>query len=288
MKQMLKNIALRGVLVLGLATAASSPANLHAAAPVLPTGDWDCLISGNQQGLAQLRFVADGTIVGLELYVGTRQFKGGGVRNSPSGDNPRDPGAGGATTFTNNFGGARIAGNWLLTSSGRIIGYLSEFNRMISGTTTNFFTNSYSFRAVTVPGKRIVLSGHGELGSRVFRGIPWTNGPSISGRYGVIGRAGGFLFSEIFDLTPDVNPANFNRYDVVGTSGLASFSGSVIYSNQKRMAFETIGPAGDGFEIRTLLGRWNAVKGIGTIVGTSSAHSNETMRVEGIYVAPVE
>src|SRR6185295_8115974 len=86
-------------------------------------------------------------------------------------------------TVTNFFGGANIDGMWSFDAAGKVIGFLNHGSRVVTLTTTNAVTNSYSFRATVKGGTnpRMTLVTSGVLGHSTYQGVPLQNLVDISG-----------------------------------------------------------------------------------------------------------
>jgi len=159
------------------------------AAPA-PIGAWDCVVSGNQQGVAHLFFNADGTIGGRVILTFSGKSTGVFTNNG--------------ITLTNIFGGARLEGRWSYaspTATNRIVGFINGISGL-AGTTTAV-TNGISFSG-TAKGSRLTLATSGYSGQMTFRGIPLQETNRLTGTsYGTGLKQGApGPFTEVFDLAP--------------------------------------------------------------------------------------
>jgi hypothetical protein len=155
-----------------------------------PVGAWDCVLSGQEKGVAHLFINADGTLSGRAIFT----FSGkttGSFTNS------------GGITFTNTFGGARLEGRWSYASptvTSRILGFINGVSGLAG--TTMLITNGLSFSGAA-RGSRLTLQAWGSPGRVLFRGIPLESTNDLSGAYFATIRKQGALspIVETFDLS---------------------------------------------------------------------------------------
>jgi hypothetical protein len=143
-------------------------------------------------------------------------LRGGDGKRAPSDDaEDTDPPA--PAEVANFYGAATVDGLWSFDISGRLIGFLNLGSFVITSTSTNATTNSFSFRGRARGGSRprLTMMVEGVLGRSTYRGVPLTTLTDISGDYRVTGRRGNNSVVELFTLTA----AGMNNYLVSG-SGL--------------------------------------------------------------------
>jgi hypothetical protein len=117
-------------------------------------------------------------------------------------------------------------------------------------------TNSANFVGTVLPGKRLLLAANTSLGKVLFRGVPATVLPDISGAWSGIKRAHGVSSLEFFQL---LEPDSLNGvYLVDGMGADYSYHGAAIVSSQKKIAFAA-GIAGglNDMDVRATLGSFN-------------------------------
>src|ERR1700722_19468022 len=128
--------------LIGLAVVTLLPLITTAAAPIPPSPVgpvWDCVLSGNRKGAAQLEFFNDGTFFVHEVIVPNQlKVPSDSGRGGP-GTGTRD-GSGGTTT--NNIPGPQIFGSettnglWFFDIKGRTIGFFVELSQEENCVTT--------------------------------------------------------------------------------------------------------------------------------------------------------
>ena len=161
-----------------------------------PIGEWDCVLSGNEQGVAHLFFSPEGTL-------GGRGFITGRVIYTYSG---RTTGVftNSGVIYTNIVGGADVEGNWSFaspTTTNRIVGF-GNLLSTIAGSTQRI-TNALSFNG-SARASRLTLLSRGNPGQVTFRGVPLQPTNVLTGSYYATGRKQGAPapFVEAFDLSP--------------------------------------------------------------------------------------
>jgi hypothetical protein len=147
-KTIMSGAGLRAAL-LAAGVLAGALAGVAQAQPVSPTGNWDFVISGAEQGVGFLTFNGDNTLGGWEVVT----FRPHNTISTPEiGRN----GGGSTTTTTSSsfffFGFTPVTGNWSVATSGQILGFLTE------GDATGVSGSQFSFRGHTRAGKSLVLS----------------------------------------------------------------------------------------------------------------------------------
>ena len=153
-------------------------------------GNWDCVLSGNQQGVAHLFFDPSGSLSGRALF--TFSGKSTGVFTNRG------------VVFTNFFGGARLHGQWSYespTRTNRVVGFINAVSSRAGSTA--FITNGLSFRG-TVRGSKMTLLALGDPGKVTLRGIPLMSTNDLSGNYYATGQKRGYPgpFAEVFNMAP--------------------------------------------------------------------------------------
>jgi hypothetical protein len=198
-----------------------------------PEGTWDLVLSGSQRGVAQITFLPDQTLFGLEIVTDKpRSSSAGGSANPRGGEEDgsrEENGTSGSSTNLGSsiYGRVGLSGIWTFDNRLRIIGL------MIEDGGTNHFTNGLSFRAVVRPGA-ITMTAVREGRSITYRGVPLQPLPDLSGNYYGIGKKAGLPFTELFTLAPG---SLMNEYNVGGVGPNYFFTGSVMVSAKKQFAF---------------------------------------------------
>ncbi len=273
------------------------------APPPSPVGTWDCALGGNQVGLAIIRFDADFTFSGIQI-----------VRPNPAVRAPKpdvDPRAGGGgtgrdgttttdgsstgATPTNFVGGTSMSGLWGYDTAGKVIGLLDQITetvQLVQKMITNvvdgtnmvititvpevvFETNSVSFRAVAVPGKRLTMTAFLPGSQNSYRGLPSVPLPDLSGDLFGSGMKNKLQFFEFFSASPAGNFPNY--YDLEGVGAGYSFTGFAIVSRHKRIAVFTA--ALPGAVVATHSGPFNLTTLRGNLNGRDSNGKNYSYRV---------
>jgi len=161
-----------------------------------PIGQWDCVLSGKEQGVAHLFFYPTGTLAGRGTITGRVLYTYSG-RTTGIFTN-------GGVLYTNIFGGAELEGNWSYaspTTTNRIVGFINLLSTQAGS--TQRITNALSFNG-TARASRLTLLSRGHPGQVTFRGIPLQGTNDLSGSYYATGRKQGAPapFVEAFDLSP--------------------------------------------------------------------------------------
>ena len=176
-----------------------------------PVGEWDCVLSGNEQGVAHLFFSPEGTLGGRGTIIGRMFFTYSG-RTTGIFTNR-------SVVYTNIVGGADLEGYWSYsspTTTNRIVGFIDLL--FAEAGTTRRVTNAFSFSG-TAKSSRLTLLGRGYAGQVTFRGIPLQSTNGLAGTYYGTGRKLGTPapFVELFDLSP------VQEIEVVPTTVVAPF-----------------------------------------------------------------
>lgn len=236
-----------------------------AAQPALkwPTGAWDVVVGGDEQGTAYLEFSSDFRLRGTEIitHMDPEALISGTDSTAPK-------------LFY--YGRFPIEGSWGFDNTGRVIGFFKQ------GGDKNYNTASrgVSFTAVVTPGVKLTLTAvHGGPNPDdmlppfspplkcVYVGIPLAKPKiSINGSWQGIGAVRPitdvpYRFTEFFKLTsidsalksdpnyfanhPEVarysylagTPATFNFYLMTATAANYTSDGLAFLSNQKRISF---------------------------------------------------
>jgi len=288
-----------------------------------PVGQWDCVLSGKEQGVAHLFFNPDGALSGRAVFTYTGKTTGIFTNSG--------------VVYTNIFGGAALEGNWSYaspTATNRIVGFINLLSTQAGSTMR--ITNALSFNGTT-RASRLTLLSRGYPGLVTFRGIPLQSTNDLSGTYYASGRKQGAPapFVEVFDLTPvpesEVipttvvtsydcsttnstvvtnmdgstittititrqtcqttntvftpvsNPFPENFYDVAGRGPAYEYAGQLLVSRQKYAAFFQGQGSNDRF-ITVYAGPFNPSTGRGSLVGTDGVNRNIKY---SIYHGPV-
>ncbi len=262
-----------------------------------PAGVWDCVMSGVRTGVACLIFSNDFTFSAYEVLVPN----GPKLPSTSSANNSRGPNTGigrapGTSSSDTNTGpaGTPIYGfevttnNWTYDSQGRVFGFFAETAG--GPCTTNFvvvtnldltvttnpvitcasLTNSISFTAKVVPGKRIVMTCSTPSGKVVFRGVPAATLSDYSGNwYGIKRQKQPPVFNELFSMAPSLDfPQVPNLYDVFGMGPGYQYLGRALISSKSRMGFECfIGTDPASASVRAVTGQFNLNRARGTLGG---------------------
>jgi hypothetical protein len=170
---------------------------------------------------------------------------------------------------TNLFGFGDFSGDWEFDSSGQVIGSYTQVveNRGGAGTTnkTSGVTNSVSFRAKVVPGKRLTMTCSAASGKILYKGVALNPLPEINGHWYGSRQQNDRTFVEFFDLLS--SEAVFpNLYELVGAGPSYPMTGVCMRSAQGKIAF--------GIE----QGSTNAVlrTSIGSFGSSSKAYKSKT------------
>ena len=163
---------------------------LTALAQAAPVGQWDCVLSGDEKGVAHLFFNTNFTLEGRAVFTYTGKTTGIFTNKG--------------VTYTNIFGSAQLYGQWSYetpTRTNRIVGFINGVS-LQAGTST-FVTNSLSFQG-SVAASKVNLSAVGYSGHVTLRCIPLLATNDLRGPYyGTVQKKGApSPFTEIFTLTP--------------------------------------------------------------------------------------
>jgi hypothetical protein len=253
-----------------------------------PEGSWDFVLSGNQQGVAQITFLPDHTLTGTEIItVRPSSNSTNGVSDDPRGGfggesrKPAD-GGGSSSAVTNFYGMASLAGTWTFDSAFRVIGVIIE-----SG---GSMTNGISFRANVRPNMRMTMIGTRNGRRITYTGVPLITLPDFSGEYYGQGKVAGQPFTELLTLVPAgglsnpaLLPAGFiNGYDITGIGPAYSTIGAVIISARNRMALVTLSDENTNGVLRSVTGSFRLTKEIGSLKGimeNGDGEKNVSLRV---------
>ena len=152
-----------------------------------PVGQWDCVLSGHERGVAHLYFNADSTLSGRALFTYTGKTTGVFTNRG--------------VVYTNMVGGAFLEGNWSYaspTTTNRIVGFINLLSSQAGS--TEFITNALSFSG-TARASKLTLLGRGSPGQVTFVGIPLQSTNDLRGSYyGTGQRQGAPTFTEVFKL----------------------------------------------------------------------------------------
>src|SRR5262245_11720018 len=184
------NNPFRGIVAFCAGCLLSFMASVTVSGQTPPVGNWDCVLSGDEKGVAQLFFYADYTLEGRALYTYTGKTTGTFTDNK-------------GITYTNIFGGAALHGQWSYTSpkrTDRIVGFINGVS--IQAGTGLRVTNSLSFEGSASTSK-LNLTAIGYAGRVTFRCIPLLPVADLTGAYNATGRKqeAPAPFAEIFSLT---------------------------------------------------------------------------------------
>jgi hypothetical protein len=152
----MKSIPLKSCLCAILAAATLMTIGLLPAvgASLSPVGTWDCVISGNRQGIAYFQFSDDGTFVVTEMIVPNPPPTPPNPSEDRGGEGTGRGESGSTNTFTPSqqiFGSEETNGMWALDPKGRTIGFFEETSAQVSCTvttipySTNNAPSSFSF-----------------------------------------------------------------------------------------------------------------------------------------------
>lgn len=296
----------------GAAAALVAGAAAAVAQTAFPYGDWDCLISERQSGLAVLRFEpGTNTFSGVQIM---RPGYGNGNLMPPS-TNPRFPGGEPTrdgqepvptSSGTNSVfvGATAIQGSWYFDqATNRIIGFLDQVTvryELAEVITTNinaltglpvvltnltytntFFTNSVSFRASGTGGKRLTLTAYLKDGKKnIYRGTPSVAVTNQSGSFYASGKRSGVPYVEFFTLNPNPGYPLPNVYSLDGSGAGYGFTGWAIVSRTGRIALYNQTDR-EPYRITTYLGPYNASLRRGNINGYDDTGKKPSYRLTG-------
>lgn len=247
---------------------AGSTVQTQAAAFDSPVGDWDFSFSGSEKGVAQITFLGDNTLTGFEILAPGKPLSSGTTPESnPRGGtfNDNDPRTGqpNGSSNTNKYvwGGVLIDGYWGFDEKGKVVGAVTF--------TSSASTNGMSFIGTVTAGTRMTLRASDETGGMVYRGVPRTALPDISGDYTATGKKGRSRHTGIFTLSASADP---NIYDVVAHGpGYDGAGFALLTSNNKLGIYYEIGETNPA--IVSLIGSFNATRLKGTVSGTDGTNN---------------
>lgn|GEM_PF-6647527 len=184
-----RNCSLSGALVSSLGWFVMFLPSLLLAAQGPPVGQWDCVLSGHERGVAHLFFNADGTLNGRAMF--TYVGKTSGIFTNRG------------VVYTNIFGAAYLEGNWSYaspTTTNRIVGFINLLSSQAGS--TELMTNAVSFSG-TARAAKLTLLSRGYPGQVTFVGIPLQSTNDLRGSYYGTGQkqGGPGPFTEVFKLT---------------------------------------------------------------------------------------
>ena len=163
--------------------------SLPASALTPPVGQWDCVLSGSERGVAHIFFNADGTLNGRAMF--TYVGKTAGIFTNRG------------VVYTNIIGSAYLEGNWSYaspTTTNRIVGFINLLSSQAGS--TQLITNALSFNGTARTSKLTLLS-RGYPGQVTVVGIPLQSTNDLRGSYYGTGQRQGTPgpFTEVFSLT---------------------------------------------------------------------------------------
>jgi hypothetical protein len=234
-------------------------ANAQAQTLYPPTGTvWDCVLSGGgQKGIAFITFSDDQSFSGYQILAfsppGTPSVDG---RNLGGGVG-RNVELNGNTGGTNLFGFDQFEGPWTYDANGRVIGNFGQVSGGQNDPSAGV-TNTVSFVAKVVPGKRLTLVASTSNGKVTYKGVPYTGTmPSLNGSwYGTKQtKEQSYLEFYTFASVADSNPFQDSHPDLSnypgiyytsdGLGGSYDVVGFSMLSSQKKIAFTFQSYTGD-------------------------------------------
>ena len=232
-----------------------------------PVGVWDFSISGSEKGVARIRFLNDFTLAGYEILMPGKPLTDSSRDTNPrggptSGSDPRTgqpEGGSGTNTFL--YGGAGVDGFWGFDEKGKVVGAVTS--------TSEISTNGMSFVGTVAQGARMTLRAYDDSGRMMWRGVPASALPDISGDCTVTGKKGPSLLTGILSLSPTGIP---NYYDVViHGPGYDGTGKALLTSNNKLGIVYQIGT--NYSSISALSGTFNPTRLKGTVTGTDGTNN---------------
>ena len=244
-----------------------SPVQTTAAAFDSPEGDWDFSFTGSTKGVAQITFLNDFTVSGIEILMPKKAMPiGASVNNNPRGGSTSgvDPRTGQPEDrqFLYAWGGRFIDGFWGYDEKGKVVGAVTF--------TSNSGTNGMSFVGTVVQGTRMTLRASDATGKMIYRGVPRVVLPDISGDYSAVGKKGRSQLTGLYSFTPSGDP---NIYDVVIRGPGYTTSGIGLLTSTKQLGiYYEITNSGPPIVI-AVSGAFNSSKLKGTVTGTDGTNN---------------
>jgi hypothetical protein len=249
---------LAALLLCGIAASVGATAQAQVLNP--PTGTvWDCVLSGSgQKGIAFITFANDQSFSGYQILSSTPKSAASTDGRNAGGGIGRGVELEDSNGRTNLFGFDQVQGPWSYDAKGKVIGNWT----MVSGNdnnSTNSVTNSVSFVATVVPGKRLTLVAATSNGKVTYKGVPYRQiMPSLSGSWYGTKQAKKQSFTEFYTFVSmaDSNPFEAGYPDLSGYPGIYytldgsgpgyDIVGFSMLSSQKKIAFTFQSYAGGG------------------------------------------
>jgi hypothetical protein len=274
----------------------------HGATTGSPIGTWDFVMNGAENGVAFITFSSDYTFTGVQIIAPRKptvltstpaevtigRYTGEPVGRTAETNAVVEPPSTNSTGSSKNvlYGfyafeppGSPLGGRWTYDAAGRVIGSWGEIGQRFDGAVTNTVTNSVSFAALVVPGKRMTMTGSSGVGTVTFQGVPFTPVPDISGGwYGQTTREGQ-KFYEFIDIS--VRTAGpFPSFTVTGDGPTYAFNGIALVSSQKRIAFHTTWTTPTNTTIaRAVAGQFKPNASKGTMKGSEDPAMSVTLKI---------
>ena len=279
------------LLLCGITAGAGTNASAQTLYP--PTGTvWDCVLSGSgQKGIAFITFASDQSFSGYQILSSSPKNSQDFDGRNLGGDIGRDVEIdGGTNSKAHVFGFDQFGGPWAYDAQGRVIG---NFVQVVGGEgdSADNITNSVSFSAKVVPGKRLTLVASTSNGKLTYKGVPYkATMPSLNGDWYGTKQANGQTFTEFYSFTSmgDSNPFEDGYPDLADYPGIYyTFDGQgpgyevvgfSMLSSQKKIAFTFQNYAGGGTN-----GVLNASFGSFS-TSSKGVHKASTSGVEGASV----
>jgi hypothetical protein len=226
-------------------------ANAQAQTPYPPTGTvWDCVLSGSgQKGIAFITFSDDRSFSGYQILSSSPESAQDTEGRNLGGGIGRGIELNGNTGNTNVFGFDQFGGPWAYDAKGRVIGNFVQIAGESDEASDNI-TNSISFVAKVVPGKRLTLVASTSNGKITYKGVPHTdNMPSLGGAWYGTKQVKGQSFTEFYTFAsmaesnpfeesyPDLSEYPGIYYTFDGEGPGYEIVGFSMLSSQKKIAF---------------------------------------------------
>jgi hypothetical protein len=230
------------------AVALSCPAQFSGPSPA---GDWDCIVSGGgQQGIAFITFKGDGTFTGYQVLTSKVNSEVDYDGRNPGGGEGRYPTVPVDRGDTNLFGFGDLSGPWGFDASGKVIGSFTEV--LADGGESGAITNSVSFQAKVVSGKRLTMTCSTVNGKIVYKGIPLAALPALTGGWYGTKVQNGQSFVEFFDLSSSGYQPNL--YTLEGEGPAYTTQGVCMRSAQNKIAIAIMEGVGTNMTVRATCG----------------------------------